>query len=410
MTGGWVRGNAISLLENGDEFFRRMTAVINAAHQELLIETFMLRDDAVGKRIQRRLIDAAGRGVWISVLVDGYGSHFLPQAFIDEMEAAGIHFFVYHPQPKWLRVRANIFKRLHRKILVADGQTAFIGGINLESNHLSTFGGECKQDYAAELKGPIVSEIHRFAREAIQDQAGGRLEFVHLKPDSSPQAQPQDAAIKFVTRDNARCRSVIENEYLERITAAERRIIIANCYFFPGYRILKALRSASRRGVRVCLLTQGKPDSRLAKRAACTLYDFLVESDIEVYEYWDRRLHAKIAAFDDDWATIGSSNLDPLSLSLNLEANVFVRDKAFNARVNERIEHLIYHSKVVGITRYWLQNRTLIKWFMSSALYHVLRHLPGFTAWVPRRERKSWGSPRKARGGTPDANSRRRNG
>ncbi|WP_166251748.1 cardiolipin synthase ClsB [Marinobacter salicampi] len=384
-----VEGNAISLMTNGDEFFARALEMVRAARQEVLIETFMVIDDSVGRELQEALIAAAKRGVWISVLADGYGTHFLPEGFIQEMERVGIHFCLYHPQPRWLRVRANIFKRLHRKILVVDGHTAFIGGINYEADHLSRFGAESKQDYAAELTGPIVDEIHLFAREAIQEYSGGRLRFVELVKEKASKAGGQNAAMRFVARDNRSHRNSIENAYLARISAAEHRIVIANCYFFPGYRVLRALRNAARRGVEVTILTQGRPDSRLARAAGSLLYDFLVESDIQVFEYWERQLHAKIAAFDDEWATIGSSNLDPLSLSLNLEANVFVQDGAFNSRIRKAIGELIYGSEVVLINDSWWKRRTLLKGFISFLVYHFLRHLPGFTAWVPKLERRS---------------------
>ncbi|WP_404364327.1 cardiolipin synthase ClsB [Marinobacter sp.] len=377
-------------MTNGDEFFVRALEMVRAARQEVLIETFMVRDDSLGRELQEALIAAAKRGVWISVLADGYGTHFLPEGFIHEVERVGIHFSLYHPQPRWLRVRANIFKRLHRKILLVDGHTAFIGGINYESNHLSRFGAECKQDYAAELTGPIVDEIHRFARRAIQEQSEGQLRFVDLVKDTAEKAGRQNAAMRFVTRDNRKHRNSIENEYLARITAAEHRIVIANCYFFPGYRLLRALRNAARRGVEVTILTQGRPDSYLARAAGSLLYDFLVESDIQVFEYWERRLHTKIAAFDDEWATIGSSNLDPLSLSLNLEANVFVQDSDFNSQVQNAIGELIYGSEVVLVNESWWKRRTLLKGFISFLVYHFLRHLPGFTAWVPKLERRSW--------------------
>lgn len=410
MNEGMVSGNSISLLVNGDEFFARILEVIDAAEREILIETFMLQDDLVGRKVQHGLIDAARRGVWVSVLADGYGTHFLPQSFIDEMRAAGIVFRLYHPQPQWLRIRTNIFKRLHRKILVADGHTAFVGGINLEANHLSEFDAECKQDYAAEIQGPIVRDIQQFARQAIQAQFDKKFDFVRHRANPGSEIQSQDAILQLVTRDNDRFRTSIEDQYLERIRAAEHRITIANCYFFPGYRILKALRDAARRGVEVRLLTQGKPDSIMAKRAAFTIYDFLVKSDIQVYEYWERRLHAKIAAFDNEWATIGSSNLDPLSFFLNLEANIFVRDHDFNRQTQEAIENLINRSNVIKINDSWLEQRTLLMGFLSFLSYHLVRHLPGLTAWVHKRERASETGPGHLRSRNPGSDRRRNHG
>ncbi|MDQ2077874.1 cardiolipin synthase ClsB [Marinimicrobium sp. ABcell2] len=382
MTSGWTSGNTISLLENGDEFFPRMIEAIDSSQKEVLLETFILLDDPVGREVQKALLRAAARGVWVSVLVDGYGSHYLPQTFIDELRDAGIRFDIYHPQPRWLRVRTNIFRRMHRKLVVVDGAVAFIGGINLAHNHRSDFGPDFKQDYAAEIIGPGVAPIRAYIHEAIQHYSQSYVQFPELRNDLKP-AVKGEAKIRFLGRDNNKCKTNIENEYLKRVRASKHTIIMANPYFFPGYRLLKGLRDAARRGVKVCLLIQGKPGSPLAKFGARLLYDFLVESEVNVYEYWERQLHAKIAAFDDEWATIGSSNLDPLSLCLNLEANVFVRDRAFNSLIQSRIQALIDQSYVRQIDQSWIRRRTMLKGFTSFLVYHFLRHFPGLTGWVP---------------------------
>lgn len=380
MTFNWISGNAISLLENGDEFFPSIIAAIDGAQKEVLLETFILCDDPVGEALKNALAQAAQRGVWVSVLVDGYGSHFLPQKYIDFMRTAGVHFEVYHPQPRWLFVRTNIFRRMHRKLLVVDATLAFIGGINLSHNHRSDYGPNFKQDYAARIQGPVVTVIRQYIQKATQEYSRSYIQFPEM---TEPGGCEGNASIRFLVRDNTQCKTDIEDEYVARVRNARHTIIMANPYFFPGYRLLKGLRDAARRGVNVCVLIQGKPGSPLAKAGARLLYDYLVESEVNVYEYWERQLHAKIAAFDDDWATIGSSNLDPLSLCLNLEANVFVRSSEFNQEVQTRIQALIDHSYVREINNSWLLRRTLIKGFTSFLVYHFLRHFPGLSGWVP---------------------------
>ena len=136
----------------------------------------------------------------------------------------------------------------------------------------------------------------------------------------------------------------IERHYRAAIRSARERIVIANAYFFPGYRLIKELRRAARRGVDVRLILQGEPDMPIVKTAASMLYHHLLHAGVRIYEYCERPLHGKVALMDDRWSTVGSSNLDPLSLSLNLEANVVVRDAAFNALLYERLDHLMQHS------------------------------------------------------------------
>ncbi len=386
MSEAWQKGNNVALLENGDELFPRMLKVIEQARYEILLETFIWFDDPVGQKIKQALIDASQRGVWISVLVDGYGSHYLPRAFIDQLTEAGIRFYVHDPQPKWLMVRLNIFKRMHRKLLVADGRVAFIGGINLAYNQTSDFGPDFKQDYAAELQGSIVTTIREFLHQAVQEYTTEELRFVDIPEASRADQSAGDAVIRFASRDNKNHKTDIEQQFLRRMRAAKNHITIANPYFFPGYRMLRELRQAARRGVKVRLLVQGKLGSPLAKRAARTLYDFLVESGVEVYEYWERQLHGKIAAIDDDWATVGSSNLDPLSLSLNLEANVFVLDSNFNDLVSERILALMAERKARQVNESWLYRRTLAKWIGSFLAFHFLRYFPRLADWLPPTE------------------------
>jgi cardiolipin synthase len=140
------------------------------------------------------------------------------------------------------------------------------------------------------------------------------------------------ARAAFVTWDNRRNRTDIERHYRAAVRSAHRRVLIANAYFFPGYRLLSDLRQAARRGVRLDLILQDQIDMPWAQRASELLYGYLIRAGVRVYEYTERPLHGKVAVVDDYWATVGSSNLDPTSLSLNLEANVVVRDETFAKR------------------------------------------------------------------------------
>ena len=186
----------------------------------------------------------------------------------------------------------------------------------------------------------------------------------------------------LLLRDNARRSNSIEHEYRRAIRAARREVVIANAYFFPGYGFLRDLRHAARRGVRVSLLVQGEPDTPLALRAARTLYPHLVEAGVHIHEYCQRPFHGKVAWVDDDWATVGSSNLDPLSLSLNLEANVFVHSPAFNQALRERIGSLLeHHCQAVdpaGVPR-----RTFWQRLTRPLLVHVLRRVPRWAGLLP---------------------------
>ncbi len=225
-------------------------------------------------------------------------------------------------------MRLHVFRRMHRKLLVVDGELAFVGGINFSADHLLDFGPTAKQDYAVELRGPVVADIHGFARAASGFAWHRRI----LAPPvgaTTDASHAGDADVMFVLRDNRRRHDRHRARIPPRHPRRAREVVIANAYFFPGYGFLRDLRDAARRGVKVSLIFQGEPDMQVALSAARSLYRHLVDADVRIHEYCERPFHGKVALIDDDWATVGSSNLDPLSLSLNLEANVFIRDARF---------------------------------------------------------------------------------
>ena len=382
----WIGGNCIALLENGEEFFARVFDAIRQAKREVIIETFILFEDKVGLALHAAMRAAAQRGVKIDMLVDGFGSPDLSREFIEGLSSVGVRTRVFDHGKRIFGQRLNVFRRMHRKIVVVDGELAFVGGINYSADHLLDFGPKAKQDYAVELRGPIVAQIHQFVLRAIAlGDKGPRWFRRRLKqaPPADREAVGQVDAM-FVTRDNRRHTGDIERQYLIAIRAARQRIVIANAYFFPGYRLIKELRRAARRGVDVRLILQGEPDMPIVKTAASMLYHHLMHSGVHIYEYCERPLHAKIALMDDRWTTVGSSNLDPLSLSLNLEANVIARDKAFNQLLWERMDRLMREScKEIGpadLENEWSGWRLVRSFF----IFHFLRWYPSWLGWLPR--------------------------
>jgi cardiolipin synthase A/B len=381
----WVAGNRVELLENGEQFFPRVFEAIRHAQREVIIETFILFEDKVGKELHGAMRAAAQRGVKVDLMIDGFGSPDLSPEFIGGLTSAGVRVRVFDPGQRFLGQRLNLFRRMHRKIVVVDGARAFVGGINYSADHVMDFGAMAKQDYAVELAGPIVTEIHRFVLHAIAVGGKGHGWFRRRLRAAKPQdnAPAGDAEVQFVTRDNRRHTNDIERHYRAAIRSARQRIVIANAYFFPGYRLIKEMRRAARRGVDVRLILQGEPDMPIVKVAASMLYHHLLHAGVRIYEYRDRPLHGKVALVDEKWSTVGSSNLDPLSLSLNLEANVVVRDRAFNQMLWERLDHLMRHSSKQ------IETTDLTEWsgwrlVRSFFIFHLLRWYPSWVGWLPR--------------------------
>ena len=378
----WREGNSLRLLENGEEFFPRVFGAIQRAERSVMLETFILFEDDVGNALHRELLAAAQRGVKIEVMVDGYGSPDLSDKFVNSLTAEGVRFIYYDPRPLVMGMRTNVFRRLHRKIVVVDDVIAFVGGINFSAEHNTSYGPEAKQDYAVEVKGPIVEDITRYVREAMGSEAVTRRWWGGRSHRPAVNATPGNAQVLFVYRDNDDHRDDIEKHYLDMLRTAKEDVIIANAYFFPGYRLLREMRSAAQRGVRVRLIVQGEPDMPIVKVGAELLYNYLVDAGVEVYEYIRRPLHGKVAVQDRQWATVGSSNLDPLSLSLNLEANLIVYDRDFNQTLRDNLEQLLAKD-CQRVQEDHLPPRNWWQLTKSVVVFHFLRHFPAIAGWLP---------------------------
>ena len=379
----WQGNNRVELLENGEAYFPRVFEAMRQAKSEILLETFIVFEDKVGAELQAVLIDAARRGVRVTASFDGFGCGELSRGYLAALSDAGVHLQMFDPAPKHLGIRTNWFRRLHRKIVVVDGTFAFLGGINFSADHLADFGPEAKQDYSVEVQGPAVTDIHHFALLQCGRPVRAKYWWQRRRQRRSELAfSDHDGQVRLVYRDNGEHRTDIEEVYRQVLRTAQRRVVIANAYFFPGYRLLREIRNAARRGVEVRLILQGQPDMLVAKLAARMTYDYLLKSGVRIYEYCDRPLHGKVALVDEDWSTVGSSNLDPLSLSMNLEANVLIRDRGFNRQLFERLEDLSdNHCKVMSVDN---APRGRI-WHMTVGflVFHFLRHFPAWAGWLP---------------------------
>jgi len=217
--------------------------------------------------------------------------------------------------------------------------------------------------------------MHAFVRAQVRPSTA-------VGPPPAAPAPAGSAEVMFVTRDNFRRRDDIERQYRAAIRTARREVIIANAYFFPGYRLLHTIRQAAQRGVRVRLILQGQPDMRIVRIAARLLHGQLLAAGVEIHEYCQRPLHGKVALVDDRWATVGSSNLDPLSLSLNLEANVMTRDAGFIASLRANLEQLI-ERHCVAIEARSVHGRGVLYTLLATLAYHLTRRFPAWAGLLP---------------------------
>ncbi|ROH86905.1 cardiolipin synthase ClsB [Pseudomethylobacillus aquaticus] len=339
----FVANNQITLLRNGEEYFPALLDAIASARYEVHLQTFIFEADDTGLRVAAALQAAAQRGVSVHVLLDGYGSRKLTRTVLDGMRAEGIEVTFYRPQISPWTLQRNRLRRLHRKVSVIDGTTAFVGGINIIDDLNVPNGMPPRVDYALRLQGPLVKDIHTSCVRLWQRISWANLQRTHSSRvplallDNPPPGQLRAA---FVVRDNLLNRRAIERAYLKAIGNAREEILIANAYFVPGRRFRRALVSAARRGVKVRLLLQGRMEYWLMLATHAFYRQFLREG-IVIHEYHKSFMHSKVAVIDGRWATVGSSNIDPFSLLLAREANVMVLDADFSQQLRSDIERSI---------------------------------------------------------------------
>jgi cardiolipin synthase len=347
------------LLRSGGALFAALIEAVDRAQHEVLLETYIFDFAGAGADVGHSLTRAAQRGVRVCVVVDGVGTGALPLEWAQRFAEEGVQCRVYSPLAGlgfWLPSR---WRRLHRKLCVVDQALAFCGGINILDDFIdpNVPGGLQlpRLDYAVSLRGPLVCQVHdamsqlwsriEAVRELRSQDIAGALDA--LRSADQDLKLPTRGTVQLVLRDNVRHRSQIERAYRKAIGSARHEVLVASAYFFPGLRLRRALVLAARRGVRVRLLLQGKYEYFVPYRASRQLYSKLLAAGVEIYEYHDSVLHAKVAVVDGHWATVGSSNLDPFSLLLAREANVVVRDTTFAQDLQASLSEAMY----TGATR-----------------------------------------------------------
>lgn len=376
-------GNRLTLLENGAGYFPALIAALQQARHEIHLESYIFADDATAMTVADALMQAARRGVETRLLLDGYGSRGFSTDLLTALQAAGVTVRFFRPERDFLPLHRRRLRRMHRKLAVIDARIGFVGGINLIDDLHGRKLAAPRQDYAVQVEGPLVADMHAAARslwQLVQWSYLGlrRNEDAWLKP-SQEYTGTQRAS--FLTRNSVRHRRAIEAAYLRAIRRSRREVLIANAYFLPGLRFRHALIAAAQRSVRVRLIVQGHSDHPLYQLAARALYRHFLENGVELYEYHSSELHAKVAVIDDIWATVGSSNIDPFSLLLSREANIVVHDRTFAGQLQESLEYAM----TCGAHRIYRRAWRRVSWhvrFASWLAYGFVRLLMGIGGYA----------------------------
>lgn len=332
-----------------------MLDAIAAAREQILLEMYWFDSDATGRRFAAALSDAARRGVEVAVVYDAVGSREADPAMFAELAETGVQVLEYNPLAPWKqRFRLDrLTQRDHRKLLVVDGTVGFTGGINLADPWAPVSdGGAGWRDEMVCVQGPAVRTFSDAFRQTWRRQGGPSLARAPVGPDDAPTEQ-----LVSVLTESARRRAILR-AYVHNIYRARRRIWIANSYFVPAPAVLRALRYAARHGLDVRVIVPGRSDVEITRYASRAIWAGLMRRGVRIYEWQGSMLHSKTAVIDGMWSTIGTFNLDYLSLRSNLEINVAVHDPDFGARVEAAFEADFACSHEVDPTTFGIRSVT----------------------------------------------------
>jgi cardiolipin synthase len=318
-----------------------MLEAILAARDHINLETYILDDDDVGRRFARALIDKRREGVQVNLIRDSVGTLGTPAAFFDELVASGIRVLEFNPMNPLVSRRDWLLnQRDHRKLLIVDGRTAFLGGINISSVYSGgsashgmkarPTGSPAWRDTDLELHGPVVAELQKLFLATWEAQKGEPLAPARYLP---PLQLAGDAVVRAIGSSPEEPYSLIYATLLSAIGSARSSVHLTNAYFAPDPQLLDALEAAAARGVDVTLILPGQTDSWLVFHAGRGYYERLLRAGVRIYERRGAILHSKTALIDGVWATVGSTNLDWRSFLHNHELNAVVLGLEFGRQV-----------------------------------------------------------------------------
>ncbi|MGD0754385.1 MAG: phospholipase D-like domain-containing protein [Bacteroidales bacterium] len=367
-------GHTIELLRSGENFFAACEKTIDEAKEYIHFQTYIVDDDMTGRRIVDALIRAAERGIRVYFLLDAYGGNSFSKDLINKVEKAGILFRLFSPQ---LITKGFQFSlRLHHKVLLTDGDTAIIGGMNIADRYHGKQGLKEWLDFAILIKGPecvhVLFILKRLWNRAFISRKERSRETMH-----NPMQYADNVKVKVIQNNWYRNKIEILKSYRSALKHAQNRMTIFASYFLPGRNERRLLRNASRRGVDIKIVLSAESDEPVFKRATNFLYDFILRNNITIYEYLPSNLHAKVATVDGKWSTIGSYNLNHLSDYGSVEMNADILDNQFAEKFEGLLQEIIEKNCRQVTFEEYIRRKTwlfqLTDWFSYQMIRIMMR-------------------------------------
>ncbi len=348
-----TKGNKVTLLADGQATYAAMFKAIENARDHINLESYIIEDDETGRKFADLLLQKQAEGVQVNLIYDSVGSMNTPASFFQRLSDGGIQVVGFNPiNPLKAREKWGLTHRDHRKILIVDGKVAIIGGINI-SKVYSSSPFKRKQNEKAPIhwrdtdiqtEGPAVAEFQKLFLDTWQKQKGPKLSERNYFPDLKEEG---NALVRVVGSTPGQTNRIPFIVYVSAIAFAEYSIHMTNSYFIPDDQIVKALTDAAERGVDVKIILPGITDSQLALYAQRYYYSELLKSGVKLYEHSTSLLHAKTAVIDKVWSTVGSTNMDFLSLLNNDEVNAVILNHEFAVEMEKMFVRDLENSRQI---------------------------------------------------------------
>ena len=377
-TGKYTPQNHIQLVKGGAPYFNLLYQLIRAAKHSIHLHVYIFEDDATGNSVANALIEAAGRGVRVYVITDGYASQHLSKFFVRKLRAAGIHFHFFEPL---LKSRHFYFgRRMHQKLLVVDANQALVGGINIADRYNDQGDRPAWLDFAVWVQGDAAFQLQKLASGYWKDVPVHPFELGNIFGNS------ETCSVRVSENDWVKSKYNIWRTYFELFNRARKSITIICSYFLPGRTLRKQLAKAVKRGVRVKIILAGPSDVMVAKYAERYLYNSMLRHGIELYEYQPTVLHAKMAVVDEHWVTIGSYNVNNISAYASMELNLDIRNRPFARQVQQILDGIIMADCVQVVQRDVEKKGNWFNKLIQRSSYEFIRLVTNLSTFYYRPE------------------------
>ena len=381
----YTRNNRVKLVKNGPEYIKACIELIREAKEKILFHTYIFEEDEVTAPVAEELIKKAREGVKVFFLIDGFGSPELGAELKARFNKAGIHWDVF--APVFSRRMEHIGRRLHQKVLVCDNNKALTGGINLAAKFICPTGDNPWLDYAILIEGEEVYRLQRKILRLYRKHFPSQKSFLRESlAKESFNFEPKVPA-RALVNDFMRFKTEIHRSFIKALRESKESIKITATYFLPGKRLLRELKRAAKRGVKIELIFAERSDHRWERWPSRYLYSWYLENNLEIYEWGDSILHAKAALVDNKWVSIGSYNHNYVSRYGCLELNVEVLNDQFAQEMDLEFERIKARSKKINRDS-WRENTSWQRKAFYFITYHLSNVLTFFSLLIAIRKKE----------------------